>query len=146
MADLKARVALLSIFIMWLYLIILDAPYMVWAYFYDKKHKPPPRMGRLHSILLAQDIYVNAQLGGYFRTTISSELGNQSKSSKSGKLAANVVDYLFEIAGDGPNHCINAIEAEDKHYFNAPYASISLVLWVIPRILIILILFNINLL
>ena len=130
MEWLKAKIALLIIAVMWLSLIVLNFPYMVYAYVHDR------RLGysknKLHSVLLGQDIYINTMLGGFFRTTISSELGNQSKKSKSGKIAANVVDWLFELAGDGPNHCVNAIESEDKHWFNAGYAIIAFVLWLLP--------------
>lgn len=142
MEWLKAKVALMIIFIMWAYLIILDSPYMVYAYLHDRRNKPDTQKGKLHSVLLGQDIYVNTQLGGYFRTTISSELGNQSKTRKSGKAAAKVVDLLFYIAGDDPNHCVNAIEEEDKHWFNAKYALPSFVLWLSLRVLMITLLIS----
>lgn len=143
MERLKVKFALLVIFIMWVYLIVLDLPYMIHAYLYDKSSSTEHKEGKLHSILLGQDLYVNTQLGGYFRTTISSELGHQSKRSRSGRLAASVVDWLFELAGDGPNHCVNAIEDEDKHWFDAGFAFKGFTLWCIPRVLILMLLIGV---
>ena len=131
MAAVKAYLALLVIPIVWGSMILRQLPLLIVAYLYDRKHKPLPKQGRLYNVLLGQDIYVNTILGGFFRTTVSSELGEQQKTRRSGDIAAGVVDWLFILAGDAPGHCANAIEKEDKHLFDPKVAAWSFAAWLI---------------
>lgn len=115
----KAKAALLMIGAVWGSLILFMLPLMVAAHFYDKAKGYPMYDRWLYSILIAQDILVNCILGGYFRTTISSELGNlKLKGSKTGTQVANIVDRGFLFFVGQKNHCIASIEPEDRHLFN----------------------------
>ena len=128
---LKAKLALTIITVLWTTLIFRNLFSLLYSYKQDKKQGTQLKRGLLYSKVLGQDLYVNTQIGGYFKTTISSELGNQQKTSKSGKVAAKIVDWLFELAGDEPNHCSRSIEAEDEHWFDAKQALVDFGLWII---------------
>jgi len=124
----KSQIAILCIAVIWLGLILTNLPLMIVAFLHDRiTDKTDKETSWLYNLLVSQDIYVNTILGNYFRTTISSELGNLKRNgSGSGTLAANFVDYLFYLAVKEQNHCMNAIEAEDKHYFKASVAVLGM--------------------
>lgn len=116
---LKAKIALLVITSIWASLIITMLPLMMMARAYDNAYNLPLKKRWLYSILIAQDILVNCILGGYFRTTISSELGNlQRLDSRTGTECAEFVNWLFRVSVGQENHCIASIEPEDIHLFD----------------------------
>jgi hypothetical protein len=117
MQQLKAKFFLALIAITWGSLIILMLPLLLVAFIYDKQREG---IKWLYSILLAQDHLVNAIMGGHFLTTISSMLGHlRLEGSSTGKVAADVVDWLFERAIGQNNHCTVAMEDSDVYQFSA---------------------------
>ena len=117
MTQIKAMFFLALVFFNWASLIIIMLPLMVVAKVVDKIL---PNVKWLYSILLAQDHLVHAIMGGHFKTTISGMLGYLKLArSRTGTVAAKVVDLLFYIALGQTNHCVGAMEIEDIHLFSA---------------------------
>lgn len=120
----KASLVIFMLVVMWGTLIFNEWVSMIMAWVFDRtdakvRVKRDPSTGWLHSKLLAQDIMVNVNCGGYFRTTISSELGNlKLQGSETGTIVADVVDLFFIKLFNQYNHCIGAIEPNDRFIFN----------------------------
>jgi len=114
----KAKLALLLIAVNWGTLILLMSPLMLVAALYDRFVNRDIKW--TYSLFLAQDHLVNVIMGGHFLTTISAVLGHlQASGSKSGDIAARVVDKLFYISLGQVGHCAGAGQAEDVHQFSA---------------------------
>lgn len=117
MHFIKSRFFLLLIGLNWGSFIILMLPLLLIAYLYDKKRSG---INWLYSILLAQDHLTNAVMGGHFLTTISSMLGYlREQGSRTGTLAANFVDWGFQLAIGQLNHCTESMEEADVYQFSA---------------------------
>lgn len=113
---LKAKTALVVIGLIWGSLIAFMSPLMIAARLYDSRRDEDVKSTWLYSILIAQDILVNCVLGGYFRTTVSSEVGNlRLKGSQTGAEVADFIDWGFRKSTGQLNHCVVSIEAEDRH-------------------------------
>jgi hypothetical protein len=124
---LKAKLALIIIAIVWASLIIACLPLMLVALIYDKKRK---NIDWLYSLFLAQDYLTSSILGNHHNTTISSLLGQlKTEQSKTGTIVANIVDWLFKIARNERDHCINAMKPDDVYYFSARRALAGFVLY-----------------
>ena len=131
-AWLQAKISLIAVGLVWGSLIVVMSPLMVVAHSYDKKLNNQLKDRWLYSILIAQDILVNCILGGYFRTTISSEVGNlEKKGNETGIQIAKFINKGFEKFTGQINHCQVSIEAEDKHYVTAPKAITGFTLYTI---------------
>ncbi len=118
MTWLKARAALICLGSIWGALMLLFSLFHIAAYFHDRHYNLDFRDGWQYSLLLIEDILTNVFIGGYFRTTLSSELGNlQLEGSEVGTEAALMVNWGFNKATGEEDHCINAIEPNDKHWF-----------------------------
>lgn len=103
----------------WGSMLIPLAPLLVTAYIFDKFQKKPRKEGWLISLVYVTDILTNVILGGYKRTTISSELGFLRLSgSRGGTMAADFVDFWFVVVFQEIDHCTVAMEKEDKYFFS----------------------------
>jgi len=124
MKYLKAYLVVIMLILMWGTRIFNEWVSMIFCVLFDisdaKERKTrDPETGWLHSKLLAQDVNVNVDCGGYFRTTISSELGElKLKGSEVGTIVAEIVDWFFWKLFKQANHCVGAIEPNDRHIFN----------------------------
>lgn len=116
--HLKAKAGLLLIGLIWGSLIVLMLPLMLLAFAVDKITGVKTKEGWLYSILLAQDHLTHAIIGGYFKTTVSAQLGHMSDNSKTALLMANFVDWGFKVATGEIGHCKNAMQKEDLFYFS----------------------------
>ena len=80
--------------------------------------------GWFGSIFYSTDILVNVILGGYKRTTISAELGHlRLQRSRGGTIAADFVDWCWELVFKEAHHCTLVMETEDKYFFR-PFKAI----------------------
>ena len=120
MHTIKAKIFLMLIALNWGSLILLMLPLLLIALVYDKMREG---IQWVYSLLLAQDHLTNAIMGGHFLTTISSLLGHlRQQGSSTGKVAADFVDKLFELAIGQNNHCTLAMEESDIYQFSASRA------------------------
>lgn len=79
-----------------------------------------------YSIWMIQDQFVNVVLSGHHVTTVSSTIGEMSKTSATAQQMRIVVDFLFRVFAGQENHCRNAIEVEDVHRYSATRAALGL--------------------
>lgn len=84
-----------------------------------------------YSIWMIQDQFVNVILSGHHVTTVSSTIGQMSKTSATAEQMRVVVDFLFRVFAGQKNHCRNAIEVEDVHRYSAVRAALGLVGYVV---------------
>ena len=118
MSRLKANFFLFQIAINWSSLIVIMSLLMLVAAIYDRK--TTPKVLWLKSIALAQDLMVNAIMGGSHRTYISSLLGYlKLTDSRGGTYAANTVDWFWLKIFKEENHCIGAMKEDDVYDFSA---------------------------
>lgn len=113
----KAKLALLCIGFIWGTFIVCFLPTHITAILTDRARAIQDYRLKWHySILIAEDILTNTALGNYFRTTISSEVGNLARNgSETGHRVRLVIDKGFEVGVGQENHCEASIEKEDKH-------------------------------
>jgi hypothetical protein len=127
--GIKAVFILAMIFVNWAALVIWLSGLHVAAFI----NQLNTGMRSSYWLFLAEDHMVNVIMSGHFLTTVSSEIGNLHRNgSRSGAKVASVVNYLFwKSTGDEiqKNHCINAIEATDKHVFKARRAILGTALF-----------------
>lgn len=72
------------------------------------------RDGYPKRVLLAIDQLGNAIFGGNEDETISSRVGRAARAGKRwGLIARALIDRLFIICGDEPNHCARSIEWDE---------------------------------
>lgn len=72
------------------------------------------RDGYLKRVLLGFDQLGNTILGGHEDETISSRVGRAALAGKKwGRLCEALLDRLFVMAGDEPNHCRRSIEWDE---------------------------------
>ena len=118
MIRLKANFFLFQIALNWLSLIFIMSLLMLVAAIYDRK--TTPKVSWLKSLALAQDLTVNAIMGGSHRTYISSLLGYlKLTGSRGGTYAANTVDWFWLRIFKEKNHCIGAMKPDDVYDFSA---------------------------
>ena len=114
----KARFFLAQVALNWSSLIVIMSLLMLVAAIYDRK--TTPKVLWLKSIALAQDLMVNAIMGGSHRTYISSLLGYlKYEKSRGGTYAANTVDWFWLKIFKEENHCIGAMKPDDVYDFSA---------------------------
>lgn len=136
MNNFKAKFFLLLVGLNWGSLIIIMLPFLILCYFYDRVREG---IQWLYSTLLAQDHVANVIMGGHYLTTISSMLGHlRATGSATGTIAANIVDWGFNVATGEVNHCTNAMQDDDVYKFSARRAiagtvvyqySLCLIIW-----------------
>lgn len=125
-AWLKAKFFLLSVAIVWGSLILQLLPLQAVALFISVMVKNENWKNWNYSIWMVQDQFVNVMLSGYHMTTVSSTIGHMSKTSATAEGMRKVVDFLFDKLAGQKNHCRRAIEADDKHRYNALRSLIGL--------------------
>ena len=131
---LKAFFGLVVMGSMWGYKIYLNwLPFIV-AILSDKMNGRTGEDRIIRSILLADDLKCNSELGGYFRTTLSSEMGAlQNRGSDGGTKTALAVNWGFRNTIGQLNHCRASIEKEDIHRFSGQRMVIGFILWFISN-------------
>jgi hypothetical protein len=129
MIRLKANFFLFQIALNWLSLIAIMSLLMIVSALYDRK--TTPKVSWSKSIALAQDLMVNAIMGGSHRTYISSLLRYlKLTGSRGGTHAANFVDWLWLKIYKEENHCVEAMKPDDVYDFSARRAIAgTLVYW-----------------
>lgn len=114
MHFIKAKLLLLSILIVWGSLIVLMLPFQL-SVTLAGIH---PKLRRYrYGVWIAQDQLVNAIHGGNPDITVSSKVGYMAENgSKTAKIMAVVIDFLFKVAVNQDNHCQASIERDEEHY------------------------------
>lgn len=78
-----------------------------------------------YSLWMVQDQATCFLLSGHHETTVSSAIGELSKTSDTAEHMRRVVDWLFLAFAGQRDHCRRAIEEHDTHRFNIKYAAIG---------------------
>lgn len=118
--NIKAKIFLILIGMIWGSLILIMLPLLIAALFYDKFR---PGISWLYSLLLSQDHMTNAIMGGHYLTTISSMLGYlKEQGSKTGTAVAAVVDWLFYVTIGQENHCTISMQQTDLYAWSTTRA------------------------
>ncbi|MGJ8680523.1 hypothetical protein [Paraglaciecola sp.] len=127
MAWIKAIVFLLVIFVMWLALLVIEfASLLIAASPALTGDKDFQRF--VKSVLLAEDQLVNRFLGGYWKTTISSEIGAYAIAGSETALRMEiVVNWIFYVTVKQVNHCRASIESDDLHFTPPKVRAVALV-------------------
>lgn len=111
---LKAVTLLSIIFVMWTAFVAVQSFSLIVAAIFA--YPMPEFRLLLRSILLGQDQLINTFLGGYWKTTISSEIGgNAIKGSGTALKMERVVNWIFKFTVNQDNHCRVSIEPDDIH-------------------------------
>lgn len=129
----KAITALLSVGFIWGVLIVLLLPLHLVAVILDKARGFTDfRDTWNYSVLIAEDVLTNTVFGNYFRTTVSSEVGNLARSgSDTGDKMRDVIDYGFKKGVGQDNHCEASIEPNDKHNLEVKRAIVGFISFVV---------------
>lgn len=111
----KAKLLLLSIAIVWAYVILalswLILPVTLAAIKFESLRK------FRYGLWIATDQLVNAIHAGNPDITISSRVGYMAEQgSKTATAMAYIIDLLFYIAIGQENHCAVSIERDEEHY------------------------------
>jgi hypothetical protein len=117
MDRLRSYIFVALIGVNWGTLILMSIPLLCVAYITDQFLV---KIRWQYSILIAQDHYVHAIMGGHHLTTISSMLGHlQLNGSTTGDIAAKFVNWLFKTAINQDDHCLVSMEESDIFTFSA---------------------------
>lgn len=115
----KTALFLILIILVWASLLVASPLLLLVAYIRDKYTGTEPRRGWFGGWFYVTDVATNQILGGFFRTTISSELGNlRLQGSRGGTYAADIVDWFWFKVFKEKDHCVKAMESEDKYLFS----------------------------
>ena len=111
----KAKFLLLSVAIVWLYILIalcwLIIPVTIAAIKFESLRR------FRYSLWIATDQLVNAIHNGNPDVTVSSKVGYMAEQgSKTAIAMAYVIDLLFYIAIGQENHCAVSIERDEEHW------------------------------
>lgn len=123
---LKAKFFLVAVAITWASLIVQLLPLQVVVMAICIVTGSPSWKRWNYSIWMIQDQFVNVILSGHHVTTVSSTIGEMSKTSATAEQMRVVVDFLFKTFAGQNNHCRNAIEVEDIHRYSAVRAALGL--------------------
>jgi len=108
---LKAKILLVVVSLLWLYLIVIMLPLQLPATLFATKSR------YTWALWIGQDQLVNAILGGNPDVTISSRVGyHATRGSKTALAMEFVIDWLFEKIANEKNHCRTHIEHDEVHY------------------------------
>jgi hypothetical protein len=114
MEWLKAKLLLLSISVVWIFFILAMLPLQLPVTLLAIKFKR--LRGYRYKLWISQDQLVNAIHNGNPDVTVSSRIGYMAyHGSKTAKVMASVVDWLFYIAIGQKNHCFVSIEWDEEH-------------------------------
>ena len=112
---LKAKLLLLSVALVWLYILIalcwLIVPVTIAAIKFESLRRIR------YGLWIATDQLVNAIYNGNHDVTVSSKVGYMAEQgSKTAAAMAYIIDLLFYIAIGQENHCAVSIERDEEHY------------------------------
>lgn len=115
MTFIKAKLLLLSVAIVWLFFIVVMSPLIVPVTIIAIWYKP--WRDYRYKLWIAQDQMVNAVHNGNPDITVSSRVGYMAlKGSKTAKVMAAVIDFLFYVTIGQRDHCRVSIEHDEDHY------------------------------
>lgn len=112
---LRAKLLLISIVIVWAYILIalswLILPVTILAIWFKSLRK------YRYALWISTDQLVNAIHLGSPDVTVSSKVGYMAlKGSKTAQAMASVIDLLFYLAIGQKDHCLVSIEKDEEHY------------------------------
>lgn len=115
MAWLKAKILLIAIALVWLFLIAVMSPLQLPVTLLAMPFK---RLRQYrYGLWISQDQLVNAIFGGNPDVTVSSKVGYMAlQGSATATYMAKVIDWLFYVAVGQINHCYASIEKDEEHY------------------------------
>lgn len=115
MQFIKAKLLLLSVALVWLYILIALAPLILPVTLLAIPIKAIRRYR--YSLWISTDQLVNAIHNGNPDVTVSSKVGYMAEQgSKTAKAMAVAIDLLFKLAVNQDNHCQVSIERDEEHY------------------------------
>lgn len=115
MRFIKAKLILISIALIWLYIILVLSPLIVPVTIFAIIFSGLKRYR--YSLWISTDQLVNAIHNGNPDVTISSKVGYMAeRGSKTAQTMASVIDLLFKLAVGQENHCQASIERDEEHY------------------------------
>ena len=115
MHFLRAKLLLLSVTLVWLYILIVLLPIILPVTLLAIPVKGLRRYR--YSLWISTDQLVNAIHNGNPDVTVSSKVGYMAEQgSKTAKAMAVVIDLLFKVAVGQDNHCYASIERDEEHY------------------------------
>lgn len=111
----KAKLLLISIAIVWLYVLVAISWLIIPVTLAAIKFESLRRFR--YGLWIATDQLVNAIHNGNPDVTVSSKVGYMAEhGSKTATAMAYIIDLLFYIAIRQENHCAVSIERDEEHY------------------------------
>lgn len=115
MHFLRAKMLLLSIAVIWAYIIIVLSPLLIPVTLLAIPFEGLRRYR--YALWISTDQLVNAIHLGNPDVTVSSKVGYMAEQgSNTAKAMAVVIDLLFKLAINQDNHCAVSIERDEEHY------------------------------
>ena len=115
MHFIKAKLLLLSIALVWGFILIVLSPLMLPVTLLAIPIKAMRRYR--YALWISTDQLVNVIHNGNPDVTVSSKVGYMAEQgSKTAKAMAAVIDLLFKLAVNQDNHCAASIERDEEHY------------------------------
>lgn len=115
MHFIKAKLLLLSIALVWLYILVALLTLILPVTLLAIPFKGLRRYR--YAMWISTDQLVNAIHNGNPDVTVSSKVGYMAEQgSKTAQAMAVVIDLLFKIAVNQDNHCQASIERDEEHY------------------------------
>ena len=115
MHFIKAKLLLLSVAVVWAYIIIALLPIMLPVTLLAIPFEELRRYR--YAMWISTDQLVNAIHNGNPDITVSSKVGYMAEQgSKTAQAMAVVIDLLFKVAVNQDNHCQASIERDEEHY------------------------------
>ena len=115
MHFMKAKLLLLSVAVVWAYIIIVLLPIMLPVTLLAIPFEGLRRYR--YAMWISTDQLVNAIHNGNPDITVSSKVGYMAEQgSKTATTMAAVINSLWYIGTGQRNHCIKAIERDEEHY------------------------------
>lgn len=117
MTWLKAKLLLLSVALIWAFFICISLPVQLPITIASFLVSNERLKRYVWGFWIWQDQAVNATLGGNPDVTVSSKVGYMAEQgSKTAKVMASVIDFLFYVAVGQKDHCAVSIERDEEHY------------------------------
>jgi len=115
MHFIKAKLLLLSIALVWGFILIVLSPLMLPVTLLAIPIKAIRRYR--YELWISTDQLVNVIHNGNPDVTVSSKVGYMARQgSKTAQAMAAVIDLLFKLAVNQDNHCQASIERDEEHY------------------------------
>ena len=115
MHFIKAKLLLLSVAVVWAYIIIVLLPIMLPVTLLAIPFEGLRRYR--YAMWISTDQLVNAIHNGNPDVTVSSKVGYMAEQgSKTAQAMAVVIDLLFKVTVGQENHCQASIERDEEHY------------------------------